>query len=107
MEHTEIMDTIANNASTTGLTNNIWFWIALSELLIIVSTLVYYRNKRKDANLIDWKRKVKKEGDINFSNTLKSAFHAKELYDQLKVKCHPDRFPNDPEKKMWQWSCFN
>ena len=36
--------------------------------------------------------------EIDFNNTISSAFHAEELYDELKVKCHPDRFPMNPEK---------
>lgn len=29
---------------------------------------------------------------IDFGNLITSAFHAKALYDELKKKCHPDRF---------------
>ena len=35
---------------------------------------------------------------VDFGNILDSAFHAEELYDQLKVKCHPDRFIGDERK---------
>lgn len=29
---------------------------------------------------------------IDFNNIVSSAFHAKDLYDELKIICHPDRF---------------
>lgn len=35
---------------------------------------------------------------VDFGNILDSAFHAEELYEQLKVKCHPDRFVGDERK---------
>ncbi|MDL2320108.1 hypothetical protein LJC45_03135 [Alistipes sp. OttesenSCG-928-B03] len=37
------------------------------------------------------KRDILKE-DIDYGNIIISAFHAKSLYDELKVKYHPDRF---------------
>lgn len=42
--------------------------------------------------------KVKKkifEEQIDFDNIVSSAFHAKELYDELKSVCHPDRFQDE------------
>lgn len=41
-------------------------------------------------------RSLKEE--IDFGNIIKSSFHTQPLYDELKVKCHPDRFPNDETK---------
>jgi len=35
--------------------------------------------------------------DIDFDNIINSSFNSLELYDKLKVKCHPDRFPKDKE----------
>ena len=40
-------------------------------------------------------QKIKKsilEEQIDFDNIITSAFHAKLLYDELKIICHPDRF---------------
>ena len=36
---------------------------------------------------------------IDLGNIMKSAFHAKPLYDELKVKYHPDRFCNEEMKE--------
>ena len=35
---------------------------------------------------------------VDFDNIFDSSFHSVELYNELKVKCHPDRFPMDKEK---------
>lgn len=44
------------------------------------------------------KEKSLKE-DVDFRNIITSSFHTQPLYNELKVKCHPDRFPNDEIKK--------
>ena len=35
---------------------------------------------------------------VDFDGVMRSAFMAKDLYDQLKGKCHPDKFATEPEK---------
>jgi len=37
---------------------------------------------------------------IDFDNVMVSAFHAKPLYDELKVIFHPDRFINEEKNAM-------
>mgnify|MGYP003462852693 FL=1 len=104
-----ITDTLSNitkageattQAASPTLLQNLWFWIALAEFLLLLAFILLQFRKRKhietEAERI--KRKVMQEGEIDFGNTLKSAFHAQELYDELKVRCHPDRFPADAEK---------
>ena len=104
-----ITDTLSNiqnvgeattQAASPTLFHNLWFWIALAEFLLLLAFILLQFRKRKhietEAERI--KRKVMQEGEIDFGNTLKSAFHAQELYDILKVRCHPDRFPADEEK---------
>ena len=53
------------------------------------------------------KRKISQElrqdvlnENIDFMNVMKSAFHAKALYDELKVKYHPDRFYDEDIKEI-------
>lgn len=44
---------------------------------------------------------VMKEGDVDFGQTIKTAFDVKKaqaLYDVLKKRCHPDIFSPDAEK---------
>jgi predicted RND superfamily exporter protein len=75
---------------------NIWMWVAIGEFAIIVGLLLAKKLKRKP----NAKQRFKEESlaqDVDFNNIIKSSFHSTELYDILKVKCHPDRFPTDPE----------
>jgi hypothetical protein len=44
--------------------------------------------------------------NIDFDNIINSSFNSIQLYDQLKVKCHPDRFPTDKEKNAIADSLF-
>lgn len=76
---------------------NLWLWIAIIELVIIIFILITKR-KNKAVNAKQQFKKEAKEGEIDFGNIINSSFHVKPLYDELKVKCHPDRFPTDDEK---------
>lgn len=77
--------------------NNFWIWIVITEFIVILLLLVKRKTKVKDTA----KRKFKNEslkGEIDFQNIIDSSFNSVKLYDELKVKCHPDRFPTDTEK---------
>lgn len=83
-------------SSDKGDSTNIWMWVAIGEFAIIVGLLLAKKLKRKS----NAKQRFKEEAlsqDVDFNNIIKSSFHSTELYDILKVKCHPDRFPTDPE----------
>lgn len=97
MEQTQVVDTINNISSSSPAAQNIWFWIAIVEFLLIVASVVAINRKRKNVSKSELKKKVIAEGKIDFSNTMMSAFHSQKLYDQLKVKCHPDRFIQNPK----------
>lgn len=98
-----VNDSIVSNTFTClensdGSSFNIWMIIAIIELIIIVLLLVL---RKKNNVRYEEMRKVKGEilkGEINFDNTFMSAFHSKELYNKLKVSCHPNRFAPDEEK---------
>lgn len=91
---------VTTQAASPTQFHNLWFWIALAEFLLLLAFILLQFRKRKhiETEVERIKRKVMQEGEIDFGNTLKSAFHAQELYDELKVRCHPDRFPADAEK---------
>lgn len=91
--------------SANNDTVNIWFWIALVELLIIVY-LLFFRKNKKELSAKEQFKKESKEGEIDFGNIINSSFHVKPLYDELKVKCHPDRFPNDSDKNKIALTIF-
>lgn len=54
-----------------------------------IKRLLTYFARKKEIRMA--KKKVLDE-QIDFDNIVSSAFHAKELYDELKTICHPDRF---------------
>lgn len=72
-------------------------WAVLPALTIL--SLILIKKKKDDQTLakINFKKEAMGEG-VDFNNIIESSFHANILYDELKVKCHPDRFPNDLEK---------
>lgn len=107
MNDTIIKDTlkIANKTITKSIASesnehiNWWLWIAIIEFIFIVFLIIKQKNKPKDTV----KKKFKKESleqEIDFNNIINSSFNSKQLYDELKVKCHPDRFPTDKEKNI-------
>ncbi len=76
---------------------NWWMWIAIAEFVIIVLLILKDKTKHKDSNMQKFK-KESLEKEIDFDNIINSSFNSKTLYDALKVKCHPDRFPIDKEQ---------
>lgn len=88
-----------NQAVDDETTFNYWMLIAVLEFLIIVLFLVKGNLKTKETAA----RKFKTESlrkTVDFDNIINSSFNSIQLYDQLKVKCHPDRFPTDNEKRV-------
>ena len=82
--------------SSTGI--NIWLIVAIVEFAVIVYLLLTKLNisNSKKAQI---KNEVMQEGSIDFRNVLNNAFNSKEIYDDLKKKCHPDRFVDDAERE--------
>lgn len=86
-----VAKTTENNDS-----NNLWMWIAIGEFTIIIGFLLANRFKRKPNNKQHFKNESLAQ-EVDFNNIINSSFHSNELYNILKVKCHPDRFPTDPK----------
>nr|WP_299036267.1 molecular chaperone DnaJ [uncultured Tenacibaculum sp.] len=102
MKDTLIQDSIKvaekaiTSATENETTTNYWMWIALGELVIIFGLILTRSFSKKQSA----KQRFKEESlaqEVDFNNIISSSFHSTELYDKLKVKCHPDRFPTDPE----------
>lgn len=99
-----ISDSINNaanqiNGVSSQDTISYWFWIALIELIIIVLILIV--KKRGDGNPQNNREQLKKDaqnGTIDFGNIINSSFNSRQLYDELKIKCHPDLFVDDNDK---------
>lgn len=89
-----VSQTISENIPIDSNNGNVWKMISGVEFIIIILLVLIVKNKKKNIE----KDKFKKESlseNVDFNNILKSSFHSNELYDKLKVKCHPDRFPTD------------
>lgn len=83
---------------TSSMGINIWLIVAIVEFAVIVYLLLTRLNisNSKKAQI---KNEVMQEGSIDFRNVLNNAFNSKEIYDDLKKKCHPDRFVDDAERE--------
>lgn len=103
MNDTLIQDSIkvAGQAITktteTGEQTNWWMWLAIIEFGIIAFLILREQLKPKDTAKQRFKNESLKQ-EIDFGNIINSSFNSIQLYDELKVKCHPDRFPTDKEK---------
>ena len=103
MNNTLIQDSLkmasqAITKSTESSQNtNWWMWLAIAEFGIIALLILKGKVKTKETA----KQKFKNESlgqDIDFNNIINSSFNSIQLYDELKVKCHPDKFPTNKDK---------
>ena len=101
----QVLDLISSSTENTEVVvyHNIWMLIAIVEFIIIGYLIIF---RKRPEGLKSKYRREGKEGDIDFNNIIKSSFHGKALFDELKVKCHPDRFPNDKEKSEMALKLF-
>lgn len=75
-------------------------WTVISALeFAVIMFLIFTALRRRESTprMSAMKKNIILE-KVDFGNILDSAFHAEELYEQLKVKCHPDRFIGDERK---------
>ncbi|MGL2987730.1 molecular chaperone DnaJ [Flavobacterium sp. RSSA_27] len=86
-----------SKTAETGEQTNWWMWLAIAEIGIIAFFILKEQLKLKDTEKQRFKNESLKQ-DIDFGNIINSSFNSIQLYDELKVKCHPDRFPTDKEK---------
>lgn len=87
-----VQSTVNNTAGT-----NWWMYVAILELGLISYLILKNRVKNKSSTKKQFRTESLKQ-DVDFNNIINSSFHSANLYDELKVKCHPDRFPTDLEK---------
>ena len=78
--------------------NDMWLYIAIGEFVIILLLLFIVCQKGTKTKTDRQKVRDSIKDDVDFQNIINSSFHATELYNELKVKCHPDRFVGDDEK---------
>lgn len=92
----KVAEKVVTKTAENNDSSNFWMWVAIGEFAIIIGFVLVNRFKRKP----NAKRQFKDESlaqEVDFNNIINSSFHSNELYDILKVKCHPDRFPTDPK----------
>ena len=86
----------------TGSTINIWLYIAIIEFVTIIVLFILFMNeKNKHSETKKLKQKLKGRNEIDLQDTLVNIGNmdkAIELYNELKKKCHPDRFVGDDLK---------
>ncbi len=95
----QVAKQIITKATETSGAINWWMWLAIVEFGILTFLLLKEKLKAKDTE----RQRFKNESlihDIDFNNIINSSFNSIKLYDELKVKCHPDRFPTDKEKNL-------
>ena len=69
--------------------------ITISILFIIILIIVYIKKNKKD----NIKEKLDIEDDkVDINNLINSINHSKNLYKQLIIKYHPDKYVNENEK---------
>jgi hypothetical protein len=105
MNDTILQDSVAIVATTlekisqTESSVNIWLWLSVIEFFIILFILIKIKNKKQK----DIFKELKKESliqEVDFDNIIISSFNSTALYNELKVKCHPDKFATDEEKTI-------
>lgn len=105
LDSLKVVNDVLLNTTETNQTINWWFWISILQFIFIIYLLLTNKNELK----INEKQKFKAESlkqNIDFDNIINSSFHSISLYDELKVKCHPDRFTTDNEKNAIAESLF-
>ena len=95
----QIMNQAISETSKNPQSTNWWMWIALVEFGFITFVFAKKRFRKKCSDLKTFKEESIKQ-EVDFKNIINSSFHSLSLYDELKVKCHPDRFPLDHEKNQ-------
>lgn len=89
-------DTVNQSGEIASNDINWWMWVSILELGVITYLILRKRYEVKNSKKLKFKRDSL-EKEIDFDNIIDSSFNSDKLYDELKVKCHPDRFPNNPE----------
>jgi len=101
----KVANQVITKASEAPNNTNWWMWLAVAEFGVIAILILREKIRPKDTS----KQRFKEESlrqSIDFGNIINSSFNSIQLYDELKVKCHPDRFPLDKEKNLMAENLF-
>lgn len=87
-----MVKTIIETSFHNHILLNIWFWFFIVETIILLILLSRRKKKAKDTLFQTAINLSKSEEKESMNNVVNSIFKSKQLYDELKKKCHPDRF---------------
>lgn len=77
---------------------NLWMWLSIAEFGVVL--ILILKNKLKQRNIETGRFKEESlRQNIDFDNIINSSFNSGKIYNELKTRCHPDRFPVDKEKR--------
>lgn len=96
-----MLELISKSSFSNNFYYTIWFWFSILELFIII-LLIIRKEKDKQDNSFYYaiKRSKKEDKNEDMRNVVNSIFYSKNLYDKLKVKCHPDKFNDEKLKNI-------
>ena len=88
-----IINETGENVSSIS-NHSVWLYVVLFVVFvsIVIGILTYYKSERYKNK----KKLLDAPGNIDFNNVMNNAFLSKNLYDELKSKCHPDKFEANP-----------
>lgn len=72
-----------------------WVWWVVVGVAFALLLVMVFAGHRRDVEQARLRDKLRSQ-PVDFDHVMDNAFHSKELYDQLKTRCHPDRFVGDP-----------
>ena len=81
----------------------IWFWLFLLQCIVIVILVFLLVEQKINARLAVYERNRMQEygkKEVDLVNVMKSINSSKELYKELSLKCHPDRYAGDPRQAI-------
>ena len=93
----KLLNHILANRGSSQNAINLWMWLSIIEFSFIIFLLLKSKKKSHETAKAKFKNESLKE-NIDFDNIINSSFNSNKHYDELKIKCHPDRFPNDEKK---------
>lgn len=95
----KVVSQVIGKPTENSHSTNWWMWLAIVEFVIIAFILLKEKLRGKETAQQKFKNESLKQ-EVDFNNIINSSFNSIALYDQLKVKCHPDRFATDAEKNL-------
>lgn len=84
------------NLQKSNYHSKIWIVLSILELGIIIYLILRTNNSKKELFKEQFKAEALSQ-EIDFDNIIDSSFNAAKLYDELKIKYHPDKFTDNSE----------